>query len=112
MDEAGGDLAEHGLPLLAPDVLLELDEAIGHRVEGVAELADFVLAANRDALVHAAFGEGLSRLGQREDARDEGAAPEPAQDDRAEQGEADGDEELTLRAWAPARTPRRSAVRR
>ena len=59
VDEAGGDLAEHRLPLLPPDVLLELHEAVGHRVERVAELADLVAAGDGDALVHAAFGDGL-----------------------------------------------------
>ena len=39
VDEAGGDAAEHRLPLLALDVLLQLDQAIGHRVERVAEVA-------------------------------------------------------------------------
>ena len=51
VDQAGGDAAEHRLAFLLADVLLQLDEAIGHRVERVAELADFVLAADRDALV-------------------------------------------------------------
>ena len=45
VDEAGGDAAEHHLALLLADVLLQLDQPIGHRVEGVAELADFVVAA-------------------------------------------------------------------
>ncbi len=96
MHEAGGDLAEHGLPLLAPDVLLELHQTVGHGVEGVAELADLVLAGDGHALVHAALCEGLGGPGEGEDAGDEGTAPEPAQDDRAEQREADGDEELPL----------------
>ena len=45
VDQAGGDAAEHHLPFLLADVFLQLDQAVGHRVEGVAELADFVLAA-------------------------------------------------------------------
>ena len=39
VDQAGGDAAEHRLPFLALDVFLQLDEPVGHRVEGVAELA-------------------------------------------------------------------------
>ena len=101
--EAGGDLAEHGLSLLAPDVLLELDQAVGHGVEGVAELANLVLPGDGHALVHAALCERLGGPGEGEDAGDEGTAPEPAQDDRAEQGEADGDEQLSLEpAWPSA----------
>ena len=44
VDEAGGDAAEHRLPLLPLDVFLQLDEAVGHRVERVAELAELVAA--------------------------------------------------------------------
>ena len=40
----------------------------------------------------------LGRARQREDAGDEGAAPKPAEDDRAEEREADGDEQLTAEA--------------
>ena len=47
VDQAGRDAAEHRLPFLLPDVLLQLDEAIGHRVERVAELVDLVAAADR-----------------------------------------------------------------
>ena len=42
VDQAGGDAAEHRLALLALDVLLELDEPVGHGVEGVPELAELV----------------------------------------------------------------------
>ena len=45
VDQAGGDAAEHRLPLLPLDVLLQLDEAVGHGVEGVAEVAELVAAA-------------------------------------------------------------------
>ena len=96
MHEAGGDLAEHGLAFLAPDVLLELHEAVGHGVEGVTELANLVAPGDGHALVHTALCERLGGPGEREDAGDEGTAPEPAQDDRAEQREADGDEQLAL----------------
>ena len=44
VDEAGGDAAEHRLPFLLSDVLLQLDQPIGHRVERVAELPDLVAA--------------------------------------------------------------------
>ena len=43
--------AEHRLPLLALDVFLQLDQAIGHRVERVAELAELVAGADVDARV-------------------------------------------------------------
>ena len=102
VDQAGGDLAEHRLAFLFPDVLLQLHQAIGHRVEGVAELMDFVLAADGDALVHAAFGDRLGGVREGEDAGDEVAAPEPAEDHRAEQRQADGDEELELKARSAA----------
>ncbi len=103
MDQAGGDLAEHRLAFLLSDVFLQLHEAIGHRVEGVAELVDLVLAADRDALVHAALGDRLGGAGEREDAGDEAAAPQPAEDHRAEQREADGDEELSAEAASAVR---------
>ena len=59
VDEAGGDAAEHRLPLLPLDVLLQLDQAVGHRVEGVAELAELVAAADVDARVELAGGDAV-----------------------------------------------------
>ena len=56
VDEAGRDAAEHRLPLLPLDVFLQLDEAIGHRVEGVAELAELVACADVDARLELAGG--------------------------------------------------------
>ena len=38
VDQPGRDASEHRLAFLLPDVLLQLDEPVGHRVEGVAEL--------------------------------------------------------------------------
>ena len=78
VDQAGGDAAEHRLALLLPDVLLQLDEAVGHRVERVAELVDLVTSRKRDALVEPPFGNRAGRPGQREDARDEATAPRPS----------------------------------
>ena len=46
---------------------------------------DLVAAADRDALLHPALGERPRRRGQREDAGDERARPDPAEHDRAEQ---------------------------
>src|SRR2546427_6125266 len=40
--EAGGDAAEHRLPLLALHILLQLDEAVRHGVERVAEISELV----------------------------------------------------------------------
>ena len=59
VDQAGGDAAEHRLALLALDVLLQLDEPVGHRVERVAELAELVAGVDVDARVELAGGDGL-----------------------------------------------------
>ena len=83
--EAGGDAPEHRLAFLLPDVLLQLHDAVGHRVEGVAELFELVLAAHRDPLVEAALGNRQRRAPEREDAGQEGPAPQRADDDGAEQ---------------------------
>jgi hypothetical protein len=91
-----GDPAEHRLALLFADVLLELDQPIRHRVEGIPELMDLVAAADRDPLIHPALGERLRRRGQREDPRDEGARPDPAEQDRPEQRQRDRRHELLL----------------
>ena len=57
MDQAGGHPAEHRLALLPLDVLLQLDEPVGHRVERVAEVAELVAAADVDARVELAGGD-------------------------------------------------------
>ena len=111
VDQAGGDAAEHRLAFLLADVLLQLDQAIGHRVEGVAELADFVLAGEHDALVHVAVGNRAGDAGQREDALDERSAPHPAEHDRAEQWRARWPRGAGARASARRRTHRSSAAR-
>ena len=59
VDEAGGDAAEHRLALLALDVFLQLDEAIGHRVEGVAEIAELVAGRMATRVVELAGGDVL-----------------------------------------------------
>ncbi len=96
VDQAGRDLPEHRLPLLLSDVLLQLHEPVGHRVEGVAELPDLVAPRHGDPLVHAPVRNRPRRARQREDARDERAAPDRSHDDRAEQRETDRDEQLPL----------------
>ena len=50
VDQPRGDAAEHRLAFLLSDLFLQLDEPVGHRVERIAELTDFVLAGQRDAL--------------------------------------------------------------
>ena len=86
--QPGGDAAEHRLPFLLADVFLELDEPVGHRVERVAQLVDLVAAADRDPLVHLAGGNRPRGVRQGEDPGDERARPDPAEHDRAEQGDA------------------------
>ena len=98
VDEAGSDAPEHRLAFLLPDVLLQLDDAVGHRVEGVAELFELVLAAHRDALVETALGNRQRRAPEREDAGQERPAPQRADDDGAEKSGADDGEELPLQA--------------
>ena len=110
--QAGGDAAEHRLPFLLADFFLQLDQPVGHRVEGVAELPDFVLPDSVDALVHAAVGDRARDARQREDALDEGSAPHPAEHDRAEQRQADGREQLPLERVRDSERIARSAVRR
>ena len=94
VDQAGGDPAEHRLPFLLTHVLLQLDDAVGHRVEGVAELLQLVVSGERDPLVEAPFADGQGGALEREDAGDEGAGPEVADHQRAEERRADDVEEL------------------
>ena len=112
VDEAGGDAAEHRLPLLALDVLLQLDEAVGHRVEGVAELAELVAGADVDARVELAGGDALRAALQREDRRDERPPEEIADGDHDEQRDRDRRHELALELRSRWRRPRSSAARR
>ena len=65
--QARGDAAEHRVPLLALDVLLQLDEPIRHRVEGVAELAELVARADVDARIELAGGQSLGAALELED---------------------------------------------
>src|SRR4029450_3975634 len=96
VDEAGRDPAEHRLPLLLTNLLLQFNQAIGHGVERVTELADFILPGKRDPLVHATVGDRASDPRQREDALDERSAPDPSEDDRAEQCETNRRKQLDL----------------
>ena len=45
VDQAGGDAPEHRLPLLPLDVLLQLDQPIGHGVERPPESLELVAAS-------------------------------------------------------------------
>ena len=65
--QTGRDAAEHRLPLLALHVFLQLHQAIGHRVEGLAEVRELVAGSNVDA------GAEASGLGGRKPARVSGA---------------------------------------
>ena len=78
VDEAGGDAAEHRLALLPLDVLLQLDQLVGHRVERLAELGELVAGPDVHAFLEVARREGLGAALQREDRRDELAAEEVA----------------------------------
>ena len=100
VEEARRDPAEHGLPLLPLHVLLQLDEAVGHRVEGVAELAEFVLAVDRDARIELALGDRSRAALKREDRRDELAAEERARDDHDQQRRRGSRGELPAQAFA------------
>ena len=92
--EAGRDPAEHRLPLLALDVFLQLDEPIGHRVEGVAELAELVARADVDARVELAGGQFLRAALELEDRVDERPSEDEADGDHAEQRDGDRRHEL------------------
>ena len=92
--QAGGDPAEHRLAFLLAHVLLQLDDAVGHRVEGVAELLQLVVAGEGDPLVEPPFADGQGRPLEGEDAGDEGAGPQVADHQCAEQRRADDVEQL------------------
>ena len=94
VDEPGRHAAEHGLPLLLPDVFGQLDELVGHAVEGVAELLELVLGGDRDALIEPAFRDGVGAAHELEDRPDERASEEDANGHRDEKGDADDEAEL------------------
>ena len=94
VDQAGRDAAEHRLPLLALDVFLKLDEAVRHRVEGVAELAELVARADVDARLELAGGDSLRAALQLEDRVDERSPEEIADADHAQQRDRNGRHEL------------------
>ena len=96
VEEPCGDPAEHRLALLALDVLLQLTEPVRHRVERVAQFAEFVLRVDGDARLEQALGDGLGAALQREDRRDEVPAEQQAEADHDEERERDGDGQLTL----------------
>src|SRR5205814_506132 len=79
VDQPRRDASEHRLAFLLSNVLLELDEPVRHGIERVAQLADLVVAAQRDARVELALGDRPRDARQREDATDERAAPEKAE---------------------------------
>ena len=81
VDETGGEAAEHRLALLALDVLLQLDQAIGHQVERVAEIGELVAGPDVDAGGELAGGDGLGAALQRENRRQEPPAEEIADRD-------------------------------
>ena len=109
--EAGRHAAEHRLPLLLSHVLGELDELVGHAVEGVAQLPEFVFRGNRDALVEAPCGDGVRAAHEREDRLDERAPEEVADADGDEQREADDEDQLAREADRPPHRLRCAAAR-
>src|SRR5205823_3426852 len=72
--QAGDHPPEHRLSFLSLHVLLELNEAVGHRVERGAELTKFVSRVDGDAAFELAFRKRLGAALQDENWRDEPAA--------------------------------------
>src|SRR5512138_821306 len=96
VDEADRDTPERSLPLFLADIFLQLDEPIRHVVEGVAELPELVGGRDGDSFVEIACGERACSASKGQDGVDEAATPEIADSEHREQGESDGDFELTL----------------
>ena len=94
VDETGRDPAEHRLPLLLSDVVLELHDPVGHAVEGLSQLVELVTPGNVDPLLEPALGDRLRATHEREDRADEGSAPVVADRDRGQQRQCDHEEEL------------------
>ena len=69
-----GHPAEHRVTFLFLDVLLQLGQAVRHRVERGAELAELVGAADLDPRAELAGGNGESGALQRDNRVDEGTA--------------------------------------
>ncbi len=97
VDETGGNPAEHRLAFLPLHVLLQLDELVGHGVEGLTQLGEFVARADVHALFQAAGGKGLRAALQREDRSDELTTEEIADGNHYEKRDRDRDDELALK---------------
>ena len=64
------------MALLPPDVVLQLDEPVGHVVEPPAEPGDLRHRPDVHASIEPAFGDGVGRVGQFDDGADEGPRPD------------------------------------
>ena len=96
VNQAGGDTAEHRVPLLPLYFFLQLDELIRHRVERSAEISELVVPVDGDARLELSGGDVVRAALELEDRIDEAAAEQIADGDHAEQGDRDGDAELAL----------------
>ena len=85
MDQPRRHAAEYRVPLLALHVLLELDQAVGHRVERLAKRGELVRCVDLHARVELARGDLLGGALQRQNRPDERAAEQI--DDGHHQGE-------------------------
>ena len=85
VDQTGRDPPEHRLPLLSPDVLLQLVQLHRHAVERFAQLVELVGAADVDPLLQPPAGDRLCSAGQRQDWPDERPAPVVAERNRQQQ---------------------------
>ncbi len=74
-----------------------VDQAIGHGVEGLAQIAELVVAPDGHARVELTGGDVVRAALQREDRVDEAASEEIADRDHGEQRQRDRDEQQTLK---------------
>src|SRR5438128_1407882 len=96
MDQADGNTTKDRLSLCLSDVLLQLDEPVGHVIEGMSELAEFIGRVDSHTLFEMAARERARSARQREDWIDEAAAPEIADDQHRQQRKRDRDFKLSL----------------
>ena len=94
--ESSGNPPEHRLALLPLDVLLQLDQLIGHRVERLAEIEEFVVGEDLHASLELTGRQRMCAALQREDRRDELASKQIPDRDHRQQDDRDRDDELPL----------------
>ena len=96
--QADGNASEDRLALLLADILLKLDQAVRHVVEGIAELPELVVRRDDHALVEMARRQRLGSARERHDWRNEASTPEVTDREHGEQRKTDGNSELVLEA--------------